>query len=87
MLPNQQAFRRRQLRGIVLALLALTGGCSRAVARTYALFGAFFPAWLLCAVIGVIGAILARFEPRRVYRRLQLRRLSLYEQDDEQVCA
>jgi hypothetical protein len=26
----------------------------------FSFFGAYFPAWLLCAVIGVIGAVLAR---------------------------
>lgn len=34
---------------------ALTG-CSLAGAPSFELFGAFFPAWLLCALIGVVGA-------------------------------
>lgn len=29
-------------------------------APSYTLFGAFFPAWLFCAVIGIFGAIGAR---------------------------
>jgi hypothetical protein len=29
-------------------------------APSYSLFGAFFPAWMFCAVIGIIGAIGAR---------------------------
>jgi hypothetical protein len=34
---------------------ALTG-CSLAGAPSFELFGAFFPAWLLCALIGIVGA-------------------------------
>jgi hypothetical protein len=41
-----------------LAVLAL-GGCS-AGAPSFTLFGAFFPAWLLCGTLGLIGAGLAR---------------------------
>lgn len=29
-------------------------------APSFSLFGAFFPAWMFCALIGIIGAILAR---------------------------
>jgi hypothetical protein len=35
-------------------------GCSASGAPSFDLFGAFFPAWLLCGVIGVVGAIAAR---------------------------
>jgi YtcA family len=35
-------------------------GCSGGSAPSFDLFGAFFPAWLLCGVIGVVGAIVAR---------------------------
>jgi hypothetical protein len=31
-------------------------GCSLAGAPSFTLFGAFFPAWMLCALIGIIGA-------------------------------
>jgi YtcA family len=41
-----------------LAVLAL-GGCSMG-APSFALFGAFFPAWLLCGTLGIIGAGVAR---------------------------
>jgi hypothetical protein len=34
------------------------GGC--AGAPSYELFGAFFPAWMLCALVGIIGGIVAR---------------------------
>jgi hypothetical protein len=36
------------------------GGCSVGGAPSFALFGAFFPAWLLCGGIGVICAGIAR---------------------------
>jgi hypothetical protein len=40
------------------AFLAIStlGGCERAGAPSFVLFGAFFPAWLLCAVLGVVAA-------------------------------
>jgi hypothetical protein len=31
-------------------------GCSFAGAPSFELFGAFFPAWMLCALIGIFGA-------------------------------
>ena len=36
-------------------LAALAGG-----APSYSLFGAFFPAWLLCAMIGIIACLVLR---------------------------
>ena len=39
---------------------ALPGGCSAVGAPSFDLFGAFFPAWLLCGVIGIVGAGAAR---------------------------
>ena len=44
---------------IILATLALSG-CSVRGAPSYALFGAFFPAWMFCALIGIVTAIGAR---------------------------
>jgi hypothetical protein len=38
----------------------LVTGCSSAGAPSFELFGAFFPAWMLCALIGIIGAAGAR---------------------------
>ncbi len=63
MLPNQhfRSFCRGKLQCFALPLLTLTTGCSGSAAPSYALFGAYFPAWLLCGIIGIIGAILARF--------------------------
>ena len=36
------------------------GGCSAGGAPSFDLFGAFFPAWLLCGIVGIGGAIAAR---------------------------
>ena len=42
-----------------LESISLTG-CSTGGAPSFDLFGAFFPAWLLCGVIGIVGAVVAR---------------------------
>ena len=36
------------------------GGCSVAGAPSFELFGAFFPAWMFCAGVGILGALAAR---------------------------
>ncbi len=41
------------------ASMTLTG-CSAGGAPSFDLFGAFFPAWLLCGVLGIVGAVVAR---------------------------
>ncbi len=43
----------------VTALLGVLGGCVRA-APSLGIVGAYFPAWLLCAVIGLLAAIVCR---------------------------
>jgi hypothetical protein len=35
-------------------------GCTNEGAPSYSLFGAFFPAWMFCAVLGIFAAIGAR---------------------------
>ena len=45
--------------GIFLVSFCLSG-CSAGGAPSFDLFGAFFPAWLLCGVIGIAGAAIAR---------------------------
>jgi YtcA-like protein len=44
----------------LLLASSLLSGCSTAGAPSFPLFGAFFPAWLLCGIVGVIGAGAAR---------------------------
>ena len=46
--------------GAVLLAASGLGGCSAAGAPSFDLFGAFFPAWLLCGIVGIGGAIVAR---------------------------
>jgi len=45
------------LLGLIFASLS---GCMSAGAPDVELEGAYFPAWLLCAVVGIVGAALAR---------------------------
>jgi hypothetical protein len=46
---------------IILVIMSCTSaGCSAGGAPSFALFGAFFPAWMLCALLGVIGAASTR---------------------------
>jgi hypothetical protein len=48
-------------RAFLLAFTSsLVTGCSFGIAPSFELFGAYFPAWMLCAVIGIIGAFGAR---------------------------
>jgi YtcA family len=45
------------------ALLATAlglSGCAVQGAPSYTLFGAYFPAWMFCAAIGLVAAIVAR---------------------------
>jgi hypothetical protein len=44
---------------VALPMLSLCG-CSETGAPSLDLFGAFFPAWLLCAVLGIFVALGAR---------------------------
>jgi YtcA family len=44
---------------IVLASFSLAG-CSTGGAPSFDLFGAFFPAWLMCGTVGIAGAVVAR---------------------------
>ncbi|MEI9924267.1 MAG: YtcA family lipoprotein [Bradyrhizobium sp.] len=45
---------------LVVALPTLLGGCGLTGAPSFSLFGAFFPAWLLCSTLGLLCAIVAR---------------------------
>ena len=45
---------------VLIFTSGLAGGRLAAGAPSYELFGAYFPAWLFCGVIGVVGAAAAR---------------------------
>lgn len=51
--------RRHRLAGL-LPLLVPLGACTAPRAPAFAAVGAFFPAWLACALLGVVGAVLVR---------------------------
>lgn len=47
----------------ITALFVLAGalaGCAQTRAPSFYMAGSYFPAWLLCAVIGIVGAALVR---------------------------
>ena len=48
------------MRPAPIAILVGLGGCAAQGAPSFILFGAYFPAWMLCAVIGIAGALAAR---------------------------
>ena len=45
---------------LVFSSLSLLGGCGVGGAPSFVLFGAYFPGWMLCGVIGIAGAAIAR---------------------------
>jgi hypothetical protein len=48
-------------RAVLLVVMSCTlTGCSLAAAPSFELFGAYFPAWMLCALIGLVGAASTR---------------------------
>ncbi len=53
-----QQLRRSLVMLSTLASASILGGCAAAPSITLA--GAYFPAWLVCALIGVLGALIAR---------------------------
>ncbi|WP_345817419.1 YtcA family lipoprotein (plasmid) [Paraburkholderia sp. PREW-6R] len=58
-LNERTVVRQRPALYLVLALSTLNG-CATRGAPSFALFGAFFPAWMVCAALGVFAAIAAR---------------------------
>jgi hypothetical protein len=56
--PGVQTPRKSAL--LIFVTLPAFAGCASHGAPSFVLFGAFFPAWTLCAFIGIFGAIAAR---------------------------
>lgn len=47
--------------GLALLFVSVLGACSsEPSAPSIAIFGSFFPAWIICAVLGVVFAVIAR---------------------------
>jgi hypothetical protein len=66
---------RRTIGVLVAAATLLTAGCSRA--PSFNLLGSFFPAWILCGVIGILLAVAVRLLFVRIKLEQQLRPLIL----------
>lgn len=47
-------------RGVLLASLLLPAGCGSSGAPSFSVAGAYFPGWMLCALLGVVTALVAR---------------------------
>jgi hypothetical protein len=45
---------------MVASLQLVLTSCSFGGAPSFTLFGAFFPAWLLCGIVGIVSAVVAR---------------------------
>ena len=58
--PIRFAGRRSLAAAGLLPTFLFLSGCAEAGAPSFTLFGAFFPAWMFCAAIGIVGAGLAR---------------------------
>jgi hypothetical protein len=52
--------RRMPASATMLPLVLTTGGCAPLGSPSLVLFGAYFPAWMLCALIGIGAALVAR---------------------------
>ena len=61
-MKSQASARRRRLRialiGACNGVILSTAGCSRA--PSFNILGSFFPAWILCGVIGILLAVAVR---------------------------
>ena len=52
-MQNSRAAKTLATFGLLLAL----AGCGVRGAPSFILFGAYFPAWMFCALVGILGAI------------------------------
>src|ERR1700761_5945054 len=57
-MPSSQGIKRVAVAGALFAPELLAAGCSRA--PTFNILGSFFPAWILCGVIGILLAVVVR---------------------------
>src|SRR3984885_3354788 len=57
-MARSQGVQRVAMAGVLLAPQLLAAGCSRA--PTFNILGSFFPAWILCGVVGILLAVVVR---------------------------
>src|SRR5260370_6578825 len=57
-MPRSQGIQRVAVAGVLFAPQLLAAGCSRA--PTFNILGSFFPAWILCGIIGILLAVVVR---------------------------
>jgi YtcA family len=57
-MPRRQGMQRAARAGVLFAPQLLAAGCSRA--PTFNILGSFFPAWILCGIIGILLAVVVR---------------------------
>jgi hypothetical protein len=57
-MPPSRGIQRIAVAGALFAPQLLAAGCSRA--PTFNILGSFFPAWILCGVIGILLAVVVR---------------------------
>ena len=58
-MARSQALQRVAVAGLLFAPQLLAAGCSRA--PTFNILGSFFPAWILCGIVGILLASVARW--------------------------
>jgi hypothetical protein len=57
-MPRTQRIERLAVAGVLFGPQLLAAGCSRA--PTFNILGSFFPAWILCGIIGILLAVVVR---------------------------
>jgi Na+/glutamate symporter len=54
-----QSLKRQAMRMAALVIFTLLTGCARA--PSFNILGSFFPAWLICMIVGIVLATIARW--------------------------
>ena len=57
-MPRSQGVQRVAVAGVLFAPELMAAGCSRA--PTFNILGSFFPAWIMCGIVGILLTVLVR---------------------------
>jgi YtcA family len=57
-MPRSHDIQRAAAAGVLFAPQLMAAGCSRA--PTFNILGSFFPAWILCGIVGILLAVVVR---------------------------